>query len=912
MRVSVAVLLIVALLVWSAEAKPGRGGGHTTQGISSITPSSCSFTSGTTNGAVCTLAVTMSPASPPFSGTLALCTGTNTPVTGCSGANTGGFHLSGSIIEQSTGGSGTTAGVYSDVFAYAAQGSLTTIFQQLTLTGTAPGSQTIASIILDNTATTTGLSSGTLVGTLSVPLSAPTPTFPYAGTNLHLSTSGADSGGVCNGTNGAANGSFQITSAGILETNGSPTAGTKLICVAAAAAGVTASGQAFTITVGNLIDASTFCAGHGGGSGTQASPWTDRCIQFAVDAAVTGDTVFLAAGNWALHTGSGGDVPVTITKSINFIGAGSGNTFDAYGQALYSDITATATGTVTIAGTVMTVASSPAPTGTWVPGLLVTGSGITAGTVIASNGTGIGGAGTYNVLTSQTVSSPTVATAGGVHDLCPTAGGITCVATTGTNNTMGLGGYITFVGTSEFSGTDCTNVYVGHLYIDGSLKTASGGQWATLNSRTCPGPIVFDDIRLLTFGNTGISSESQFSPNETDNITVKHSVFAAPIDANPSSAGAFYSGVEALNWGQGNHGLFKNNLLFQAPFNPIYTDNVTFTGNVLVADFDGIAKYYQNPGFAIAGCSLTLTCGPNGGTTGSYSFFATNNYLYSSGQKLGTGGGVNDPGSGAAFAVSDLNWSGNWIIADSGSIAGCEWHIFGGNPMNCQSGHVFAGTNGMQVNGTGGPGTTSGGWAGGPCSTDPSGTCFNITNNSILSTTTAVLDATGNGVLPNSGPTPNHVNTTVNFNATQNYMVSSSNQYLHDSNSINPSVTGNFCVTSTFTQSDSSTCATTGFITLPTASFTLGPAYLSGADDYAPFATTAFTAQYGAVKWLASTSSTTPSSGGQTGTGCNGAACSWSFVPPVYLKGATHGQTVYLWTMDSVNNISSPASALIP
>ncbi len=129
---AIVLILALTLLPLQGEAFP-RGGKHGVQAIVSITPSSCSFTAGITNGAVCSLSVTMSPASPSFSGTLALCTGTNTPVTGCSGVNSGGFHLSGSTIEQSSGG--TAIGVYSDVTAYATQG--TTIFQPLTLTGSA-------------------------------------------------------------------------------------------------------------------------------------------------------------------------------------------------------------------------------------------------------------------------------------------------------------------------------------------------------------------------------------------------------------------------------------------------------------------------------------------------------------------------------------------------------------------------------------------------------------------------------------------------------------------------------------------------------------------------------------------------------------------------------------------------------
>lgn len=61
--------------------------------------------------------------------------------------------------------------------------------------------------------------------------------------------------------------------------------------------------------------------------------------------------------------------------------------------------------TATIAGTVMTV--SAVPTGTIYIGETVTGTGVTAGTVILSYGTGTGGTGTYNVSKVQSVATAT-------------------------------------------------------------------------------------------------------------------------------------------------------------------------------------------------------------------------------------------------------------------------------------------------------------------------------------------------------------------------------------------------------------------------------------------------------------------------------------------------------------------------
>jgi len=75
--------------------------------------------------------------------------------------------------------------------------------------------------------------------------------------------------------------------------------------------------------------------------------------------------------------------------------------------------TVKATGTITISGNTMTIASSPPPTGTWAIGLRITGGAIAVGTYITGSGTGTGGAGTYTVSIAQTVSSPTSASGNG-------------------------------------------------------------------------------------------------------------------------------------------------------------------------------------------------------------------------------------------------------------------------------------------------------------------------------------------------------------------------------------------------------------------------------------------------------------------------------------------------------------------
>jgi hypothetical protein len=146
------------------------------------------------------------------------------------------------------------------------------------------------------------------------------------------------------------------------------------------------------------------------------------------------------------------------------------------------------------------------------------------------------------------------------------------------------------------------------------------------------------------------------------------------------------------------------------------------------------------------------------------------------------------------------------------------------------------------------------------------------------------------------------------FNAQKNYLSSPSNQYITNSNTISPVQTNNFCSPAAGTVTG---CSTTGFNTAPTVSFTLGPL---GAGGIVPINSPTFTAQYGAVQWLASTSSTVPTSSDARWSSNNASfpnSQANSYIPPVSLSGAAHGSTVYMWVMDSANNISAAASQVV-
>ena len=82
------------------------------------------------------------------------------------------------------------------------------------------------------------------------------------------------------------------------------------------------------VTGTNIIQATDYVAANGGGDGSAANPWHGAAIQAALNAASAGDTVYLAAGNWSLS----GTPVVSSVSNITLTGAGSGNTFDAYGH----------------------------------------------------------------------------------------------------------------------------------------------------------------------------------------------------------------------------------------------------------------------------------------------------------------------------------------------------------------------------------------------------------------------------------------------------------------------------------------------------------------------------------------------------------------------------------------------------
>jgi hypothetical protein len=700
--------------------------------------------------------------------------------------------------------------------------------------------QTIESVQLSGSSVQFAASGPYYVGTLTTNLSPQTPTFNnVSGASYQL----VASGGSCSGGDTT---HFQINGDGVYTNT--LAAGTYTLCITASATGVTPYTATFTgITEGHKIDAAaTYCANNGGGNGSSSSPWHTACLQAAVNAAVAGDTVYLAAGNWELSTGD--SAPVVISGTVNLLGAGSGNTFSAQGQI--------------------------------------------------TNGSG--------------------------SDLCPTSSStITCVETVGTTDysyqTEPLGGgagYILY-GSPTSTDASCANITIAHIFVDGSLHTDGGFQWGTLNVEYCSGPITITDIRALAYNgsNASITSEGQFYINRSSNVAVQNSVFAEPVSG---ISGMYYPNQQVFQQDWGVNFTISNNIFYMESYNPIYLDSLNYVGNTQILGSDAYGYSSVVPSFALAGCETYPTgCYPNNtGSIGDVGMTVANNYFYANIYSNTIGGGFNDPTTNGG--TSDMNFTGNWVFAQQPDIDACVWRYAYEDVNTCTDGYS---SGGMQINDYNLSDGTNSAYA------------INVVNNSIVGTTSAMINMTGTGYEgATSSTNPAYGSgttdmTVVNFNGHNNYLSSPSNQLLTDSNTVyssndndpiapsGPHVSNNYCSSAPSTW-DVGSCATSGFTTPPTTSFTLGyleEVILGGAQTYvAPINSPTFTAQYGAVEWLASSSPTTPTLSGQSGTGCDGSACLWGYVPPIYLAGVTHGNTVYLWAMDSLNHISAAASAVIP
>lgn len=224
-----------------------------------------------------------------------------------------------------------------------------------------------------------------------------------------------------------------------------------------------------------------------------------------------GSTFYSAATQTSLVAGSGisvDNVGVSSTISntgVRLIGAGTGSTSGVVGSGLgIQQVQFQAA----IAGTTMTVSSVTAGA-LYVGGVIsTTGAGFTPGTTVVAQLTGpTGGAGTYTVSASQTVSSSPMTQVGTVGNMVLSNQGVTSIdvsgglaASSGTvtgsiaGTTLTLGGATTVPligatvsGTGVTAGTKITGFLTGILGANGSTYQVSASQTVSSTTLTLSG-----------------------------------------------------------------------------------------------------------------------------------------------------------------------------------------------------------------------------------------------------------------------------------------------------------------------------------------------------------------------------------------------------------------------------------------
>lgn len=172
---------------------------------------------------------------------------------------------------------------------------------------------------------------------------------------------------------------------------------------------------------------------------------------FAIGMSVTGTGVAVGTTIVALGTGTGGagTYVVSISQTVASTTITGTTLNDTYSK-LHNDFndvthyfrltygyteTATSSG-ATISGTTLTIPGGSV-TGIFKIGMVITGTGISANTVITAFGTGYGQSGTYTVSVSQTVSTATAI----IGSLTPNTGGSTASSISAT--TLTVGGIVT-------------------------------------------------------------------------------------------------------------------------------------------------------------------------------------------------------------------------------------------------------------------------------------------------------------------------------------------------------------------------------------------------------------------------------------------------------------------------------------
>jgi len=184
----------------------------------------------------------------------------------------------------------------------------------------------------------------------------------------------------------------------------------------------------------------------------------------------------------------------------------------AFKGMISSPTALTASGTGNISGTLMTIDTSPTPTPTFAIGQIVTGTGVAPCTTITGLVSGSGGAGTYDVLPSQTAS-------GNISLSASTPSTALTVATV-SSGSVAAGQTLTGPGVNTSTSITCGG-------------TGGAGAYPVSPAQTVPSA-------QLTF--TGNISSSSVAATGTGNITISGPTVTLDIASTPPPTGTFAVG----------------------------------------------------------------------------------------------------------------------------------------------------------------------------------------------------------------------------------------------------------------------------------------------------------------------------------------------------------------------------------
>jgi hypothetical protein len=244
---------------------------------------------------------------------------------------------------------------------------------------------------------------------------------------------------------------------------------------------------------------------------------------FVLGMSVTGTGVAVGTTIVALGTGTGGagTYVVSISQTVSSTTI-TGTTLNKTYSKLHSDygdvthyfrltynFTETATcSAATISGTTLTIPAA-INNGVYKTGMVLTGTGVSANTIITAYGTGYGGPGTYTVSVSQTVTATTI-----IGSLTPNTGGSTTSSISTT--TLTVGGTVTgnfspgmiITGTGVTAGTTIVRQLTGTTGLTGTYQVSA--------SQTVASTAIMA-VTTATLAQTGALSDITLAQSHTAN-----------------------------------------------------------------------------------------------------------------------------------------------------------------------------------------------------------------------------------------------------------------------------------------------------------------------------------------------------------------------------------------------------------